>query len=149
MKDFPIASKTNRQKMQAMSHGLSNFLGARVACLYLASVAFARGPFSMSNTLTPAFTPIRYIADLPIFLVWSTGNIFLVAGGLLASAPIKFRARNSDSLFGLAQVYRSTEIDVAWTAIPVLAWIPMATVRLTARINARRFSQDLSPFNAS
>jgi hypothetical protein len=30
-----------------------------------------------------------------------------------------------------------------------LAWIPMATVRLTARINARRFSQDLSPFNAS
>ena len=24
-----------------------------------------------------------------------------------------------------------------------LAWIPMATVRLTARINATRFSQDL------
>ena len=31
----------------------------------------------------------------------------------------------------------------------ILAWIPMATVRLTARINARRFSQDLSPFGAS
>jgi cytochrome c oxidase subunit 2 len=132
MKGFPHASKTNRQEMQAMSHGLSHFIGAILTCSCLASVAFARKPLSMSNTLTPAFTPVRYIANLPISLIWSTGGSFLVVGGLLAFAAFRFGARKSDPLFVLAQVYRSTEIDMAWTMIPALALVLFTA---TARIN--------------
>jgi len=48
------------------------------------------------------------------------GGIFLVVGGLLAFAPFRFRARKSDLLSGPTQVCGNTEIDLAWTVIPVL-----------------------------
>jgi cytochrome c oxidase subunit II len=133
MKDLSLARKTNRQEMQAMSHGQSNVFGAIVACFCLASIAFARKPLSMSSALAPALTPVLYIRNLPLFLIWSTGGIFLVVGGLLAFAAFRFRARKSDPLFGLAQVCRNTEIDVAWTMIPALALVLFTA---TARINS-------------
>jgi cytochrome c oxidase subunit II len=111
------------QEMLAMSHGLSNFFGATAAWLCLAPVAFAREPMSLPSTLALAFTPAHYIANLSLFLIWITGGIFLVVGGLLAFAPFRFSVRKSDPLPGWAQDYRSTEIDLAWTAIPVLVLV--------------------------
>lgn len=106
-----------------MSHGVSNCFGAIAAWLCLAPVVFARQPLSMPSTLAPASTPVHYIANLSVFLIWITGGIFLVVGGLLAFAPFRFRARKSDPLSGPAQVCRSTEIDLAWTVIPVLVLV--------------------------
>ena len=106
-----------------MRHGLSNFSGAIAAWLCLAPVALAREPLSMSSTLALASTPAHYIANLSLFLIWITGGISLAVGGLLAFAPFRFRARKSDPLSGRAQVYRSTEIDLAWTLIPVLVLV--------------------------
>jgi heme/copper-type cytochrome/quinol oxidase subunit 2 len=102
-----------------MKCGLSNFLGAIAGWLCLAPVAFARESLSMQGTLALAPTPAHYIANLPFFLIWITGGIFLVVGGLLAFEPFGFRARRSDPLLGLVQIYRSLEIDLARTAIPV------------------------------
>ena len=107
-----------------MSHGISNFLGAIAAWLCLAPVAFARDPLSMPGTLAPGFTATHHIANLSLFLIWTTGGIFLVIGGILA---FRFRGGRSDPLSGAAQVHRSMEIDLAWTAIPVLVLVLFLT----------------------
>lgn len=110
-----------------MSHGLSNFFGAIAAWLCLAPVAFARKTMSLPCTPAPASTPAHHIANLSLFMIWITGGIFLVAGGLLAFAPFRFCARKSDPLPGRTHVYRSTEIALAWTAIPVLVLVLFLT----------------------
>lgn len=102
-----------------MSNGLSNCLGAIAAWLCLAPVAFARESLSMPASLAPGFTPTHHIVSLSFFLIWATGGIFLVVGGLLAFASPRFRARKSDPLSGPAPVYRGTETDLAWTVIPL------------------------------
>jgi len=102
-----------------MSHRFANFLGAIAAWLCLAPVAFAHEP----STLAAAAAPAHCIANLSLFLIWITGGIFLVVGGLLVFAPFRFRARKSDPLPGWAQAYRNTEVDLAWTVIPVLVLV--------------------------
>ena len=103
-----------------MRYGLSNFFGAIAAWLCLAPVVFAYEPLSMPGTLTPAAAPSHYIANLSLFLIWTTGGIFLVVGGILAFAPFGLRAPKSDSLSRLAQAYRHSDIDLTWTVIPVM-----------------------------
>jgi len=126
-------SKRNKQEMQTMRHGLSNFLGAIAAWLCLAPVAFAREPLSMPGTLAPASTPTHYIANLSPFLIWITGGIFLAVWGVVAFAPFRFCARKSYPLSGPAQFYASSNIDLAWTAIPVLVLVLFLA---TAHINS-------------
>jgi heme/copper-type cytochrome/quinol oxidase subunit 2 len=113
--------------MQTISHGLSNFCGAIAAWLCLAPVVFARELPSIPSALAPASAPVHHIADLSLFLMWMMGGIFLVAGGVLAFAPFKFRAGKSDSLSRLARIYQTTEVNLAWTAIPVL--VPVSSSR--------------------
>ena len=106
-----------------MGRGFSNFWGAIAAWLCLAPVAFARARLSIPSTLAPASAaPAHYIANLSVFLIWITGGIFLVVGGLLTFAPFKFRACKADPSPGPTRVYRSAEIDLAWTVIPVWCW---------------------------
>jgi cytochrome c oxidase subunit 2 len=105
-----------------MSHSLSSFSGAVAAWLCLAPVAFAREPLSMPNTLAAASTPAHHMANPSAFVIWTAGGIFLAVGGLLAFGPFRFHAHESNPL-GPAQVYRSTEIDLAWTVIPVVVLV--------------------------
>jgi cytochrome c oxidase subunit II len=101
--------------------GLSNFCGAIAAWLCLTPVAFAGGPLATSNT--PASTSAHQIFTMSLFLIWIAGGIFLVVGGLLAFAPCRFRACASDPSSSPTQVYRATEINLAWTVIPVLVLV--------------------------
>src|SRR5882762_10266774 len=71
-------------------------------------------------TLAPASTPAHQIFDLSLFVVAITGGIFLVVGGLLAIALYRFRSRKNDPLGEPAQIYGSTQVELAWTVIPVL-----------------------------
>ncbi len=84
------------------------------------------------STLAPASTPAHQIFDLSVFVVAITGGIFLVVGGLLAVALYRFRARKTDPLGEPAQIYGSTQIELAWTVIPVL--IVVVLFLTTARI---------------
>jgi len=84
------------------------------------------------STLAPVSTPAHQIFDLSVFVVAITGGIFLVVGGLLAVALYRFRARKNDSLGEPAQIYGSTQIELAWTVIPVL--IVVVLFLTTARI---------------
>jgi cytochrome c oxidase subunit II len=106
-----------------MSDGHSNFFGAIAAWLCLAPVALAHAQLSRPSTLAAASAPGPHVAHLSVFLIWITGGLFLVIGGLLAFAPFRFRTRKLDPSSRPAQVYRSTKLDLAWTVIPVLVLV--------------------------
>src|ERR1700678_1224028 len=84
------------------------------------------------STLAPASTPAHQIFDLSIFVVAITGGIFVVVGGLLAIALYRFRAKKTDPAGEPAQIYGSTQIELAWTVIPIL--IVVVLFLTTARI---------------
>jgi cytochrome c oxidase subunit II len=84
------------------------------------------------STLDPASTPAHQIFDLSVFVVAITAGIFVVVGGLLAVALYRFRSRKSDPLGEPAQIYGSTQIELAWTVIPILTVVVLFLT--TARI---------------
>ena len=84
------------------------------------------------NIFAPASTPAKAIADLSLFVLAITGIIFVVVFAMLVYSVIKFRARVADSGREPAQVYGSTQIELAWTIIPVL--IVVVLFLATARV---------------
>jgi cytochrome c oxidase subunit II len=105
-------------------------LGGALGCVLRTTTLLAqdRAP----TTLAPESTPAHQIFDLSIFVVAITGGIFLVVGGLLAIALFRFRARKTDPAGEPAQIYGSTQIELAWTVIPVLVVVVLFLT--TARI---------------
>ena len=92
--------------------------GSASAWLLLTSPVLIAQGTTTPSTLAPASTPAHQIFDLSVFVVAITGGIFLVVGGLLAVALYRFRARKTDPLGEPAQIYGSTQIELAWTVIP-------------------------------
>ena len=86
----------------------------------------------ITNIFSPVSTPAKAIVDLSIFVLTITGLIFLVVCVLLVYAIVKFRARRADADREPAQVYGSTQIELAWTIIPVLIVVVLFTA--TARV---------------
>ena len=84
------------------------------------ATAAAGEPTSPTNIFAPASTPAKSIAHLSMFVLAITGLIFLVVFTLLAYSIVKFRARDVDAGREPAQVYGSTQIELAWTIIPIL-----------------------------
>ena len=105
-------------------------LATAIACLFRATSLLAQD--SIPTTLAPASTPAHQIFDLSIFVVAITGGIFVVVGGLLAIVLFRFRARKTDPVGEPAQIYGSTQIELAWTVIPIL--IVVVLFLTTARI---------------
>ena len=66
------------------------------------------------------------------FVLSITGLIFAVVFALLAYAVVKFRRRPGDDGREPAQVYGSTQIELAWTVIPIL--IVVVLFLATARV---------------
>jgi cytochrome c oxidase subunit II len=89
-------------------------------------------PSNGTNIFAPASTPAKSIADLSVFVLVITGLIFVIVFTLLVYSVVKFRARASDKGREPAQVYGSTQIEVAWTIIPILIVVVMflATARV-------------------
>ena len=77
-------------------------------------------------------TPADSILHLSWFVLAITGLIFVVVFTLLMYAVVKFRSRASDEKREPAQVYGSTQIELAWTVIPVL--IVVVLFLATARV---------------
>ena len=102
-------------------------------CFKVAAIAATTGlPLSSTNIFAPATTPAKTIFGLSMFVLAVTAAIFVVVGGLLVYSVVRFRGRASDADREPAQVYGSTQIELAWTVIPVLivAVLFLATARV-------------------
>jgi heme/copper-type cytochrome/quinol oxidase subunit 2 len=97
-----------------------------------AMVGATPSALSPTNILAPASTPAKSIAHLSVFVFVITGVIFVVVFTLLVYSIIKFRARAVDAGREPAQVDGSTQIELAWTIIPIL--IVVVLFLATARV---------------
>lgn len=86
----------------------------------------------LTNIFAPESTPAKSIFHLSLFVLSITGIIFIVVCTLLIYAVLKFREKPADAGREPAQVYGSTQIELAWTVIPVL--IVVVLFLATARV---------------
>src|SRR6201993_2630285 len=114
---------------------------SRVAgvALLLAGVLLAAGlctaspqDNSVPSIFDPHSTPADSIRHLSFFVLGVTGLIFFVVFSLLTYVVVKFRSRAAETDREPAQVYGSTQIELAWTIIPIL--IVVVLFLATARV---------------
>jgi cytochrome c oxidase subunit 2 len=81
-------------------------------------------------------TPAQSIFDLSVFVLEVTALIFVLVFGLLVYAVVKFRKRRTGDGQEPAQVYGSSQLELAWTVIPVLIVVVLflASARVIASI---------------
>jgi cytochrome c oxidase subunit 2 len=84
------------------------------------------------NIFAPESTPASAIVDLSMLVLGITAVIFVVVATLLIYAIVKFRATAANADREPAQVYGSTQIELAWTIVPVL--IVFVLFAATARV---------------
>jgi cytochrome c oxidase subunit II len=87
---------------------------------------------SVPSIFDPHSTPAVSIFRLSRFVLAITGLIFLVVFSLLIYAVVKFRNGAANAHREPAQVYGSTQIELAWTIIPILLVVVLflATARV-------------------
>src|SRR5580700_11370754 len=102
----------------------------------IAAFLFAGPPLSPTNIFAPASTPAQSILDLSLFVLEVTAAVFVVVFTLLTYAVVKFRKRSTTDGREPAQVYGSSQLELAWTVIPVLIVVVLflATARVIASI---------------
>jgi len=84
------------------------------------------------NIFNPLSTPADTISHLSRFVLIICGLIFAVVFTLLTYAIVKFRSSAASADREPAQVYGSTQIELAWTVIPIL--IVVVLFLATARV---------------
>jgi cytochrome c oxidase subunit II len=92
------------------------------------------------NIFKTASTPADAIRHLSFFVLIVTAAIFSVVFCLLAYVVVKFRNRETDADREPPQVYGSTQIELAWTVIPILIVVVLflATARVIHAIQDAR-----------
>jgi cytochrome c oxidase subunit II len=105
-----------------------------LAFLFWSMAAAAADPPSagIPNIFDPASTPAKSVFHLSMFVLVITSVIFVVVFTLLVYSVVKFRGRAKDADREPAQVYGSTQIELAWTIIPIL--IVVVLFLATARV---------------
>jgi len=86
----------------------------------------------LENIFAPESTPAKWILDVSLLVLAVTAVIFIVVCTLLVYAVVKFRGGAADDDREPAQVYGSTQIELAWTIIPIL--IVVVLFLATARV---------------
>ena len=84
-----------------------------------------------TNVFAPDSTHAWIIYKYSLLVFAITGAIFVVVGGLLLYAIVRFRQRKGDDTTEPPQVYGSEQVEIAWTVIPVIVVIVL--VLTTAR----------------
>jgi cytochrome c oxidase subunit 2 len=84
----------------------------------------------------PVSTPADSILDLSLFVMEVTAAIFVVVFTLLTYAVVKFRKKKAADGREPAQVYGSSQLELAWTVVPVLIVVVLflAAARVIASI---------------
>src|SRR5579859_1742569 len=96
---------------------------------------------SPTNIFAPASTPAETIFGLSIFVLLTVATVFIVVFALLVYVVIRYRDRRSDDRSEPAQIYGSSQVELAWTVIPVLIVVALflaATRVIMAVQNAPR-----------
>ena len=129
-------------QMKNQRVGTRRSLGTQVGLfvvLALAQSAFAQS--TSTNIFAPDSTPADSIFHLSRLVLGITAAIFAVVFSLLVYVIVRFRAVNADETREPAQVYGSTNVELAWTIIPCLIVIVLflATARVVHAVqDARR-----------
>jgi cytochrome c oxidase subunit 2 len=91
---------------------------------------------SPTNIFAPVSTPAQSIFGLSIFVLLTVAAIFVIVFALLGYAVVRFRHRRGDDRREPAQIYGSTQVELAWTVIPVLIVIALflAAARVIASV---------------
>jgi cytochrome c oxidase subunit II len=76
--------------------------------------------YQTPNTFAPQSAPARLIQHLSFFVIQITAAIFIVVASILIYVVVRFRQRDPNDDSEPPQVYGSTQIELAWTVIPVL-----------------------------
>ena len=84
------------------------------------------------SIFAPETTSAKAIVDLSMFVLGVTAVIFIVVSALLVYSIVKFRATPANADREPAQVYGSTQMELAWTIVPVL--IVVVLFAATARV---------------
>jgi cytochrome c oxidase subunit 2 len=87
---------------------------------------------TLTSIFAPESTHARSILDLSVFVLIVTAIIFVVVFTLLTYAIVKFRDKADSVDREPPQVYGSTQIELAWTVIPIL--IVVVLFLATARV---------------
>src|SRR5258708_35616364 len=84
---------------------------------------------SPTNIFAPVSTPAKSIFGLSIFVLAVTAAIFVVVFALLVYTVVKFRKKATDDGREPPQVYGSNQVEIAWTAVPVLIVVALFMTR--------------------
>ena len=103
---------------------------------FISAFLFAAPFLSPTNIFAPVSTPAQSILDLSLFVLEVTGAIFIVVFTLITYAVVKFRKRKIADGREPAQIYGSSQLELAWTVIPVLivTVLFLASARVIASI---------------
>jgi cytochrome c oxidase subunit 2 len=88
--------------------------------------------YQTPSTFSPHSGPAQLIHNLSLFVIQITGVIFIVVASLWLYVVVRFRQRDENDDSEPPQVYGSTQIELAWTVIPVI--IIVVLFLTTARI---------------
>jgi cytochrome c oxidase subunit II len=112
----------NNEDWLAVVRRAAGVVGLQVGAF--CATALGAGEPQRSNVISSIFDPRSAPADSinrnAHFVIAICAAIFLVVAGLLTYAVVKFRERKDNSEREPAQVYGSTQIETAWTVIPIL-----------------------------
>src|SRR5690349_14307788 len=100
--------------------------------LAMAAAKTTTSSTGLTSIFAPESTPAKTILNLSVFVLVITAIIFVVVFTLLVYSVTKFRGNAADADREPAQVYGSTQIELAWTIIPIL--IVVVLFLATARV---------------
>jgi cytochrome c oxidase subunit 2 len=88
--------------------------------------------YQTPSIFNPHSGPAQMIDHLSFFVMQVTGAIFIVVATFLVYVIVRFRQRDPNDTSEPPQIYGSTQIELAWTVIPIL--IVFVLFLTTARI---------------
>jgi cytochrome c oxidase subunit II len=138
------AHQSGEMRPKSTLHSYQNTAG--LLALALAVARAASGASSdehrIANIFKPVTTPGTEISNIATLALAVTGVIFVIVAALITFTLVRFRRRGAaDDLQEPPQVYGSTQIEAAWTVLPIL--IVFVLTMVTARVVAS--VQDAKP----
>jgi cytochrome c oxidase subunit 2 len=113
------------------------------SCFVAICGAKAQQVHSIGNIFRPLGDSADSVYKVSVLTLSICAVIFVVVGGLLAYAVVRFRSRGDEAMEP-AQVYGSTQIEIAWTVIPILIVfvLTMSAARVISSIQDKREPAD-------